>query len=63
MQTRAADLTTIQKSLSDDVFCKQGQDILQILKSVANDLPSLKSVGEKIEVEPSACISDRSRLN
>ncbi|MDD4853043.1 MAG: type I-F CRISPR-associated protein Csy1 [Acinetobacter towneri] len=45
MQTRAAELTTIQKVV-DDVL-QQGQDILQILKSVANDLPSLKVLERK----------------
>lgn len=45
MQTRAAELTTIQKVI-DDVL-QQGQDILQILKSVANDLPSLKVLERK----------------
>ena len=45
MQTRAAELTTIQKVI-DDVL-QQGQDILQILKAVANDLPSLKVLERK----------------
>lgn len=45
MQTRAAELTTIQKVV-DDVL-QQGQDILQILKAVANDLPSLKVLERK----------------
>ena len=45
MQTRAAELTTIQKVV-DDVL-QQGQDILQNLKSVANDLPSLKVLERK----------------
>ena len=45
MQTRAAELTTIQQVV-DDVL-QQGQDILQILKSVANDLPSLKVLERK----------------
>lgn len=45
MQTRAAELTTIQKVI-DDVL-QQGQDILQILKAVANDLPSLKVLEKK----------------
>lgn len=45
MQTRAAELTTIQQVI-DDVL-QQGQDILQILKAVANDLPSLKVLERK----------------
>lgn len=45
MQTRTAELTTIQKVI-DDVL-QQGQDILQILKAVANDLPSLKVLERK----------------
>ena len=45
MQTRAAELTTIQKVI-DDVL-QQWQDILQILKAVANDLPSLKVLERK----------------
>lgn len=45
MQTRAAELTTIQKVI-DDVL-QQGQDILQILKAVANDLASLKVLERK----------------
>lgn len=42
MKTRAAELSTIQ-NVVDDVL-QQGQDILKILKSIDDQLPSLKAL-------------------
>lgn len=45
MKTRAAELSTIQ-TVVDDVL-QQGQDILKILKSIQDELPSLKALERK----------------
>ncbi len=45
MKTRAAELSTLQKVI-DDVL-QQGQDILSVLKSIDDQLPSLKALERK----------------
>lgn len=45
MKTRAAELSTIQNMLND--VLQQGQDIFKILKSIDDQLPSLKALERK----------------